>query len=620
MKDQTGNEFGYRRFVIAGAATLIVVVYTIRLFTLQITSDDYKKSADSNAFLKKIEYPSRGNIFDRQGKLMVYNQPSYDIMVVMNEVKDRLDTMEFCQTLGITKEEFDRRMATMKDRNKNPGYSRFTQQLFISQLSDKDFSLFQEKMFRFPGFYVQKRSVRQYQFPIAAHVLGDVAEVSPADIEEDEYYQPGDYIGKLGIERYYEKQLRGVKGIQILLRDAHGRIQGRYQNGALDQRAQPGKDLTLGIDMELQKLGERLLEGKIGSIVAIEPSTGEVLCMVSSPSYDPRLMVGRQRSKNHRLLSQDVWKPLLNRSIMGLYPPGSTFKTSQGLTFLSEGVITPTTQYPCGHGFNFRGLHVGCHGHAAPLPLVPALSTSCNGFFCWGLYYMINQNISKYGSVQKAMDTWRDYMVSMGFGYKLGIDLPGEKRGLIPNSQFYDKAYKGSWNGLTVISISIGQGEVLLTPLQIANLGATIANRGYYYVPHVVRKVQGEPLDTLFTRRHYTEADRTAYDYVVQGMRSSALGGTCHELARYDFMACGKTGTAQNRGHDHSVFMGFAPMDKPQIAVAVYVENGGWGATYGVPIGGLIMEQYIKGKLSEASEAKAKSIQERRIAYGESDR
>ena len=620
MKDQTGNEFGYRRFVIAGAATLIVVVYTIRLFTLQITSDDYKKSADSNAFLKKIEYPSRGNIFDRQGKLMVYNQPSYDIMVVMNEVKDRLDTMEFCQTLGITKEEFNRRMATMKDRNKNPGYSRFTQQLFISQLSDKDFSLFQEKMFRFPGFYVQKRSVRQYQFPIAAHVLGDVAEVSPADIEEDEYYQPGDYIGKLGIERYYEKQLRGVKGIQILLRDAHGRIQGRYQNGALDQRAQPGKDLTLGIDMELQKLGERLMEGKIGSIVAIEPSTGEVLCMVSSPSYDPRLMVGRQRSKNHRLLSQDVWKPLLNRSIMGLYPPGSTFKTSQGLTFLSEGVITPTTQYPCGHGFNFRGLHVGCHGHAAPLPLVPALSTSCNGFFCWGLYYMINQNISKYGSVQKAMDTWRDYMVSMGFGYKLGIDLPGEKRGLIPNSQFYDKAYKGSWNGLTVTSISIGQAEVLLTPLQIANLGATIANRGYYYVPHVVRKVRGEPLDTLFTRRHYTKADRTAYDYVVQGMRSSALGGTCHELAKYDFMACGKTGTAQNRGHDHSVFMGFAPMDKPQIAVAVYVENGGWGATYGVPIGGLIMEQYIKGKLSEASEAKAKSIQERRIAYGESDR
>ena len=587
---------------------------------LQITSDDYKKSADSNAFLKKIEYPSRGNISDRNGKLMVYNQPSYDIMVVMNEARGRLDTLEFCNALGITKDEFDKRMAAMKDRNRNPGYSRFTQQLFLSQLSDKDFSVFQEKMFRFPGFYVQKRTVRQYQYPMAAHVLGDVAEVSPADIEEDDYYQPGDYIGKMGVERYYEKDLRGEKGIQILLRDAHGRIQGRYRNGALDRRAQPGKNLTLGIDAELQKLGERLMEGKIGSIVAIEPSTGEVLCMVSSPSYDPNLMVGRQRSKNHRLLSQDVWKPLLNRSIMGLYPPGSTFKTSQGLTFLTEGVITPSTPYPCAHGFNFKGLHVGCHGHAAPLPLVPALSTSCNGFFCWGLYHMINTNISKYGTVQNALNTWRDYMVSMGFGYKLGIDLPGEKRGLIPNAQFYDKAYKGSWNGLTIISISIGQGEVLLTPLQIANLGATIANRGYYYVPHVVKKVQGEPIDTAFTSKHYTKATREAYDYVVQGMRASALGGTCHELAKYDFMACGKTGTAQNRGHDHSVFMGFAPMDNPKIAVAVYVENGGWGATYGVPIGGLIMEQFINGKLSEASEAKAQNIQERRIAYGAGDR
>ena len=617
MKD---NGLAYRRFVIAGVAILIVIVYTIRLFMLQITSDDYKKSADSNAFLKKIEYPSRGAILDRTGKLLVYNQPAYDIMVVMNEIKGRLDTLEFCQTLGITRQEFDRRMATIKDRNRNPGYSRFTQQIFMSQLSDKDFSIFQEKMFRFPGFYVQKRSVRQYQYAMGAHVLGDVAEVSPADIEEDEYYQPGDYIGKLGIERSYEKQLRGVKGIQILLRDAHGRVQGRYRNGEFDQRAQPGKNLTLGIDAKLQALGERLMEGKIGSIVAIEPSTGEVLCMVLSPSYDPRLMVGRQRSKNHRLLSQDVWKPLLNRSIMGLYPPGSTFKTSQGLTFLSEGIITPTTPYPCGHGFNFKGLHVGCHGHAAPLPLVPALSTSCNGFFCWGLYHMINTNISKYGTVQNAMNTWRDYMVSMGFGYKLGIDLPGEKRGLIPNAQFYDKAYKGSWNGLTVISIAIGQGEVLLTPLQIANLGATIANRGYYYVPHVVKKVQGEPLDTTFTRRHYTKADKSAYEYVVQGMRSSALGGTCHELARYDFEACGKTGTAQNKGHDHSVFMGFAPMNNPQIAVAVYVENGGWGATYGVPIGGLLMEQYIHGKLSEASEARAKNIQERRIAYGTTDR
>lgn len=617
MKDYGLN---YRQYVIAGVAALIVVVYIIRLFMLQITSDDYKKSADSNAFLKKIEYPSRGVITDRNGKLLVYNQPAYDIMVVMNEARDRLDTLDLCETLNITREDFERRMETIKDRSKNPGYSRFTQQLFMSQLSEADFSVFQEKMFRFPGFYIQRRSIRQYQYPFAAHVLGDVAEVSPADIEEDDYYQPGDYIGKLGVERSYERQLRGEKGMQILLRDAHGRVQGRYQNGRFDRRPVAGKNLTLGLDARLQALGEKLMEGKIGSIVAIEPKSGEVLCMVSSPSYDPRMMVGRQRSKSHRQLSQNVWKPLLNRSIMGQYPPGSTFKTTQGLTFLTEGITHPThTLYPCAHGFSYKGLHVGCHGHAAPLPLVPALSTSCNGYFCWGLYYMIGAK-SKYGSVQNAMNRWRDYMVSMGFGYRLGIDLPGEKRGLIPNAQFYDKAYKGSWNGLTIISIAIGQGEVNATPLQIANLGATIANRGWYYVPHVVKSIQGEQIDTTYTRKHHSMASREAYDYVVQGMRASALGGTCHELAKYDFMACGKTGTAQNRGHDHSVFMGFAPMNNPKIAVAVYVENGGWGATYGVPIGGLIMEQYIHGKLSEASQRKAEELQNRHISYGTTSR
>ena len=605
--------------MIAGVATFIVIVYIIRLFTLQLMSDDYKKNADSNAFLKKIAYPSRGVIKDRHGKLLVYNQPSYDIMVVMNEAKNHLDTLEFCEALGITREEFDERMEAIKDRSKNPGYSRFTEQMFMSQLSDHDFSVLQEKMFRFPGFYVQKRSIRQYEYPYAAHVLGDVAEVSPSDIEEDDYYQSGDYIGKLGVERYYEKYLRGEKGVQILLRDAHGRIQGSYKDGELDRPPVPGKNLTLGIDIDLQALGERLLEGKIGSIVAIEPKTGEVLCMVSSPTYDPRMMVGRQRSKSHIELSRNSWKPLLNRSIMGQYPPGSTFKTTQALTFMSEGIITAQTAYPCYHGFVYKGLRVGCHGHGSPLPLVPALSTSCNGYFCWGLYHMMG-NRQKYPTVQVAMDKWRDYMVSMGFGYRLGIDLPGERRGLIPNAMFYDKAYKGSWNGLTIISISIGQGEVNATPLQIANLGATIANRGYFITPHVVKKIEDNKLDTLYTNRRYTMASRQAYEAVVQGMRSAALGGTCHELAKYDFMACGKTGTAQNRGHDHSVFMGFAPMDDPKIAVAVYVENGGWGATYGVPIGGLIMEKYLHGELSEASKAKAQEIQDKRINYGTADR
>ena len=582
-------------------------------------SDDFRKSADSNAFLKKIEFPSRGLIYDRNGKLLVYNQPAYDIMVVMNEARDHIDTLDLCQTLGITKEMFISRMNAIKDRNKNPGYSRYTQQTFMTQLDEEDFSVFREKMFRFPGFYIQRRAIRQYQYPYAAHVLGDVAEVSQRDIDEDDYYLQGDYIGKLGVERFYEKQLRGEKGMQILLRDAHGRIKGRYQNGKYDRRPVPGKNLTLAIDVELQALGERLMEGKIGSIVAIEPSTGEVLCMVSSPTYDPRIMTGRKRGKNHLALQRNIWKPLLNRSIMGQYPPGSTFKTSQALTYLTEGIITPTTLFQCHHGFSFRGLHVGCHGHGSPLALVDAISTSCNGFFCWGLYYMIG-NRGKYGSVVNAMNRWRDYMVSMGFGYKTGIDLPGEKRGLIPNGDYYDHAYKGSWNGLTVISISIGQGEVNLTPLQIANLGATIANRGYYHVPHVVKRVEGEPLDSVYTTRHYTMASREAYDWVVAGMRSSVLKGTCHALRTLPFEVCGKTGTAQNRGQDHSVFMGFAPMDNPKIAIAVYVENGGFGAEFAVPIGGLLLEKYLTGKLSPWSQKRARDFQKRRIAYGSHNR
>lgn len=612
-------ELEYRKYVIGGVAVLIVIIYLIRLFTLQIMSDDYKKNADSNAFLKKVEFPARGVITDRNGRLLVYNQHSYDIMVVMNEEKGRLDTTEFCNTLGITKEYFTKRMEDIKDKKKNPGYSRFTQQLFMSQLTDEEFSIFQEKMYRFPGFYVQRRSVRRYAYPNAAHILGDVAEVSRRDIEEDDFYMPGDYIGKQGVERSYEKELRGEKGVQIFLRDAHGRIQGSYQNGALDRSPVAGKDLTLSIDINLQALGERLMQGKIGSIVAIEPATGEVLCMVSSPTFDPRTMTGRNRGKIHSELAMDPWKPLLNRSIMGQYPPGSTFKTSQGLTFLTEGIISPGTTFPCSRGFYHRGLRVGCHGHASPISLVPAITTSCNGYFCWGLYYMMG-NRKKYKTVQDAMNTWRDYMVSMGFGYKLGIDLPGEKRGLIPNAEYYDNAYRGSWNGMTIISISIGQGEVNLTPLQIANLGATIANRGYFYTPHVVRKVKDMPLDSKFTERHYTKASRKAYEYVVAGMRGAVTGGTCRAANRADYEVCGKTGTAQNRGQDHSIFMGFAPKDNPKIAISVYVENGGFGADFGVPIGALMMEQYINGKLSPESETKATAFQNRHITYGARNR
>ena len=607
-----------RKYVLGGIAVCIVVVYLVRLFTLQLMSDDFKRNADSNAFLKRIQFPARGAMRDRTGKLLVYNQPAYDIMVVMSEMGG-VDTLDLCQSLGITRETFDHRMEEIKDRNRNPGYSSYTQQLFMNQLSAEEFSTFQEKLFRFPGFYVQKRSIRQYAYPNAAHVLGDVGEVGPADIEADDYYQSGDYIGKLGVERSYERQLRGEKGVEILLRDARGRIKGNYQNGKFDRDPVPGKNLTLSIDLELQQLGERLMQGKLGSIVAIEPSTGEVLCMVSAPNYDPRIMVGRQRGRNNRMLTLDPLKPLLNRAIMGTYPPGSTFKTSQALTFLEEGIITPQTTYPCSGGFRFGHLKVGCHGHASPIPLIPTIATSCNGYFCWGLYYMLG-NRKKYETVQEAMTTWKDYMVSMGFGYPLGIDLPGEKRGLIPNADYYDKHLGKSWNGLSVISIAIGQGEVTLTPLQIANLGATIANRGYYITPHVVKEVQGEPLDTLYTKRHYTKVSRQNYETVVAGMRQAVLGGTCRAANNGWYEVCGKTGTAQNRGHDHSVFMGFAPMDDPKIAVAVYVENGGWGATYGVPFGALIMEKYINGKLSPESEAKVEAFANRKINYGSSER
>lgn len=611
------KQFETRKFVIGGVAICIVLIYMVRLFTMQLMSDDYKKNADSNAFRKEIQYPSRGLIFDRNGNLLVYNAPSYNIMVVMNEQRG-VDTLDFCQTVGITKEFYIQRMEEIKDRRKNPGYSRHTPQLFMTQIPAEDFSLFREKLFRFHGFSVEKRSTRQYTSAIGAHILGDVGEINQKELEQDSlgYYAAGDNIGKLGVERSYEKLLRGEKGMRIMLRDVHGRTQGHYQNGKYDRQAQPGKNLTLGIDRDLQTLAERLLKGKLGAIVAIEPATGEVLCMASSPTYDPRSMVGRDRGKNHKLLRNDPMLPLLNRAIMGTYPPGSTFKITQALTGLQEGIIDPQVTFPCHHGFNYKGLHVGCHGHASPINLVPAIGTSCNSYFCWNLYRMLSDR-QKYGSVQKAMTTWKDYMVSMGYGYKLGVDLPGEKRGMIPNADYYDKAFSHRWGPLAVISISIGQGEVTATPLQICNLAATVANRGYFITPHVVRSVQGGSLDPLYTQKRYTGVDRRWYEYCVQGMRRAVTHGTCRSANSAEYEVCGKTGTAQNRGHDHSAFMGFAPMDNPRIAVAVYVENGGFGSTFGVPLGALIIEQYLKGGLSEASEEKASHYENLRIDYSD---
>lgn len=613
------NDYRYekRKFVVVGVVLAIVMVFIIRLFNLQVLNDDYKKHADSNAFLNKTIYPSRGVMYDRNGKLLVTNHPAYDVMVCMRNVKG-LDTLAFCQALGITREFFDKRMADVKNRRLNPGYSSYTDQLFLGQLTAEEFAMFQEQLYKFAGFSIQRRTIRQYNYPVAGHLFGDLGEVSKNDIAKDNYYVRGDFIGKQGIESYYEKQLRGEKGTEVLLRDAYGRVKGSYMDGAMDIAPVAGKNLTLSLDIELQALAERLLQNKIGSVVAIEPSTGEVLCMASSPTFDPQMLVGRKRGENHRLLSQDKQKPLLNRAIMGTYPPGSTFKTSQALTYLQEGIITPTTQFPCALGFRFKGLHVGCHEHSSPIALAPSLATSCNSYYCWGLYRMIGDE--KYGSPQNALTRWKDHMVAMGFGYRLGIDLPGEARGFIPNAGFYDKWYNKRWNGLTIISISIGQGEVTLTPLQIANLGATIANRGHYITPHIVKEVQDEVLDSIYRFPKYTMVDKRHYETIIQGMREAVLNGTCAAADLPDFEVCGKTGTAQNRGKDHSAFMGFAPMHDPKIAVAVYVENGGFGAVYGVPIGALIIEQYLTGTLSEESAKKAKDIQRRTIYYGDQER
>lgn len=587
-----------RRFVIGGTMCVVVVIYLIRLFFLQVLDSDYKIYADSNAFLRKIQYPSRGLIYDRNSKLVVYNQPAYDIMMIMREVQP-FDTLDFCKTIGITPEQFDKRIENVKNKRLNPGYSAYTPQTFMTQLSARDYGRLQEKLYKFPGFFIQNRMLREYTYPVAANVLGNIREVSPGDIERDDYYIRGDYTGDLGIEKSYENFLRGQKGVEILLRDAHGRIKGKYENGKLDIAPSSGKDLKLSIDIELQAYGEYLMRNKIGAIVAIEPATGEILALVSAPNYDPSLLVGRERGNNYMRLNRDSYKPLFDRSIMAAYPPGSTFKPTQGLIFLQENTITSHTMYPCSHGFVAGRLKVGCHAHAAPLPLLPAIQTSCNAYFCYGLRAMIN-NRNKYGSVSKAFDLWKDYMVSMGYGYRLGLDMPGESRGFIPNSKFYSKVYgENRWNALTVISVAIGQGEVLSTPLQICNLAATIANRGYFYTPHVVKQIQDTVIDSKFKEKHYTKVSTSYYSDIVQGMRMAVTGGTCRAANLPDIEVCGKTGTAQNpHGKDHSAFMGFAPKDNPQIAIVVYVENAGWGASYGVPIGTLMIEKYLKRSIA----------------------
>ncbi len=581
--------------VIAGFVILVIIIFVLQLANLQIFNKTYKENADSNAFLEKIQYPARGLIYDRNGKLLVYNKPAYDVLIVMKEV-EVFDTLDFCSAVNIDIKLFKKLVLELK---KDRGYSEYTPQLLLSQLSVEEHAVLQEKLYKFPGFYIQNRTLREYTYPCAAHALGSVGEVSKKNIKKDDYYISGDYAGMNGVEKYFENELRGVKGVEILLRDSRGRIKGKYEDGAFDKEPVSGKNLTLSLDIDLQLYGENLMKGKIGSVVAIEPSTGEILALVSSPSFNPSDLVGRQRSKNFRKLNKDPVKPLLDRPLMARYPPGSTFKVVNSLIFQQEGIITPETRYPCHYGFSAGRLHVGCHGHSSPLDMVGSIQHSCNAYYCQGLRAMIDNK--KYESVEKAFTVWKDAVVSFGFGYNLGVDFPNENRGYIPNAEVYNKIYgKGSWRALTIISISIGQGEVISTPIQTANLVAAVANRGYWIPPHIVKNIKGGGIDPKYFEKKFTVVEKKHFEPTIEGMRMAVVGGTCR-IARIDSVeVCGKTGTAQNpHGKDHSIFMAFAPKDKPKIAIAVFVENAGYGATWAAPIASLMMEQYLKGRISK---------------------
>ncbi len=584
-----------RKTVIAIMMTAVIVVYVLRLFSIQIIESRYKEGAESNAFLKKTRFPPRGLIYDRNNTLLVYNKPAYDIALIMREIRD-LDTMAFCKAMNIDKRYFIARIAEIKDRKKNQGYSSYTPQLFMSQLSSGDIATIQQSMYKFPGFYIQNRTLREYAYPMAAHVFGSIGEVSPAKIEADNYYKQGDYAGRDGVEKTYEKQLRGVKGVEILLRDAKGRIKGKYEEGRKDVAPKAGQNLMLSLDAQLQLLGERLLKGKMGSVVAIEPSSGEILAMVSSPAYNPSILVGRQRSKNYSELLRDPLKPLYNRATQAQYSPGSTFKPIQALVLQQMGGITESTMFGCsGPGSS----PIKCtHHHGSPVGLLSAIEQSCNPYF-WNAFKV---TIEKDGYGDKNVlfrtnyDDWADRMKSFGLGEKYTeSDIYEQSRGYIPTQKLYNRVYRAEtgWRAITIRSLSIGQGEVLVTPLQLANSMAAIGNNGFYITPHIVRS------DSMRKKIHITKVDKKYFPVVKEGMWRVFEFGTGRRYKIPNVNMCGKTGTVQNSGgKDHSLFVGFAPRDNPKIAIVVVVENAGFGATWAAPIASLMMEQYLFRKIS----------------------
>ncbi len=587
MKDPFIN----RKYVIIALIVLASLILIIRLFIIQVVEDTYRMSADNNVLRYVTQYPARGLIYDRNGQLLVFNQAAYDLMVIPAQMAS-FDTTNFCNLLGISLEVFNERIKAAFS------YSRRAPSIFLKQISAETYATFQEKMFMYPGFYVQPRTLRKYSKPIASHLLGYVSEVDEAIIENDHYYKPGDYIGKLGIEEAYETDLRGSRGVKIYLVDVYSRIKGSYADGRLDTNAVQGSDIIASIDMDLQEYGELLMKNKTGSIVALEPSTGEVLALVSSPNYDPGLLVGRIRSENYTKLNADTLLPLFNRALMAYYPPGSTFKPLNGIIGLQENVITPFTEFECNNGYLF----VACHSHRSPLDLEHAISNSCNSYFCQTFRRILES--PQYPSLYDAFDKWANYLKEFGFGLTLGTDFVNDLPGFVPSVSYFDKFHgKNGWKALTVISLAIGQGEIAVTPLQMANMTAAIANRGYYNSPHIVKSVgsQGN-IDAQFTTKHIINIDSANFEQIILGMEDAVNGGegvTARIAALNDIIVCGKTGTAQNpHGEDHSVFIAFAPKDDPQIAISVFVENAGFGSTYAAPVASLMIEKYIRGDIT----------------------
>ncbi|MBR6132082.1 MAG: penicillin-binding protein 2 [Bacteroidales bacterium] len=580
-----------RYYIIIALVALLAAVYLVRLFSLQVLNKSYKDKANQNALRYITEHPARGLIYDRNDSLLVYNDAAYDLMVVPNELRD-FDTAELCRVLDLTKAEVEKKIARATK------YSKILPSLFEQQISKEDYGFLQEKMYEFPGFFVQNRTLRSYPNPIAAHILGYVSEVNEQDMENDNYYKMGDYIGKSGIEKAYESVLRGVKGKRVVLVDVHNREMGSYDNGADDVVAIPGTSIWSTLDLRLQRYGEELMQNKRGAIVAIEPKTGEILCIISSPSYDPNLLVGTARPKNYGVLLQDPKKPLFNRALMASYPPGSTFKLANGLIALQDGIITPSAIYSCSGGGYHLGSHVvHCH-NCGGLNIYSAIQRSCNTFFCRA-YYNILSNRTKYKNIDEAYTAWLDYMMSMGFAQKYDTDLPYELKGSIPSAAYFDKRYNNSWNGNTVVSMGIGQGEAAVTPLQMANMLAVIANQGYYIKPHVVRAIgHRDSLNTQFSEKIYSKIKPQHFATVLQGMKMVVTAGTGRGAQIPGIEVAGKTGTAQNpHGADHSVFALIAPANDPKIVIFCLVENAGFGATVACPIASLLAEQYLTGEV-----------------------